>query len=108
MLYRRVFERPFFQRFTIRMVVLLATWTLAFFLATILECKRGNPNLCWVSIVTFKSQCQNYNTIQLGQCVSDAFTDLMVLALPLYEIWRLYLETRQKIAVSLIFLMGLL
>ncbi|KAI0965936.1 hypothetical protein F4678DRAFT_467077 [Xylaria arbuscula] len=108
MFYRRIFISDGFRRFTLGILVLIVLWTLAFFLATVLECNGQNLNLLWKSIVTFKTQCQKYKTIQLAHCVTDVATDLIVLSLPLPSIWALHTSIRQKVVISLMFLIGFL
>lgn len=88
-------------------MILIALWTIAFFFATIFEC-GSNLGLLWQSLQTFKADCGKYKYIQLGHAASDVATDLIVLALPLSVIWTLRMTGTQKLALSLIFLLGLL
>lgn len=109
MFYRRIFmigDR--FKKASLAILVLITVWTVAFFFATLFECNGRNLDLLWKSIQTFKEVCYKYKNIQLAHCVSDVATDLIVLSLPLPEIWRLRTTIRQKIGLSLIFLIGFL
>lgn len=106
--YRRIFVGDFFGEVSLVVLVLIAAWTVPFFLATVLQCKGHNLNLMWISIKTFTSVRYEYKTIQLAHYVTDVATDLIVLALPLREIWRFHMKTKRNITVSLIIMVGLL
>ncbi|KAI0381323.1 hypothetical protein F5Y04DRAFT_280856 [Hypomontagnella monticulosa] len=108
MFYRRIFIGDWFKRLSIAMLVLITLWSVAFFFATIFQCNGLNLDLMLKSIQTFKDICCKYKDIQLAHCVSDVATDILVLSMPLPEIWKLRMTTRQKIVISLIFLIGLL
>jgi hypothetical protein len=108
MFYRRIFVSDWFKKLSLGVAIVIALWTVAFFFATVLECKGHNLDLIWKSIATFKQECYMYKDVQIGHCISDVITDLIVLSLPLPEIWKLNMTVRQKVVVSLIFLIGLL
>lgn len=108
MFYRRIFTSNWFKKLSIAILILITLWSVAFFFATLFECNGRNLDLMWKSIQTFKDVCYKYKNVQLAHCVSDVVTDLIVLSMPLPEIWKLRMTTRQKVIISLIFLIGLL
>jgi hypothetical protein len=87
--------------------VFIALWTLAFFLATTLECNGHDLKLIWGTFEEFKTQCYKYKAIQLAHAASDIATDLAVLSLPLPPIWKLQTALRRKVLISMTFLVGL-
>ncbi|KAI1826662.1 hypothetical protein F4861DRAFT_545707 [Xylaria intraflava] len=50
--------------------------------------------------------CVNQRNTDLGVCVFNAVGDLVILALPLWPIWRLQMKTGTKIGLSVVFLLG--
>ncbi|OTB02915.1 hypothetical protein M426DRAFT_322160 [Hypoxylon sp. CI-4A] len=108
MFYRRIFISTWFRRASLAILIIIAAWTVAFFFATLFECNGKNLDNLWKSIQTFKTVCYKYKEIQLGHCISDVATDLIVLSMPLPDIWKLRTTVRQKVLLSLIFLIGLL
>ncbi|KAF3026511.1 hypothetical protein E8E14_013559 [Neopestalotiopsis sp. 37M] len=108
MFYRRIFVSDWFKKISMAIIVVISLWTVAFFFATVLECKAHNLDLIWKSIVTFKQECGMYKDVQWSHAISDVITDLIVLSLPLPEIWKLNMTVRLKLVVSAIFLVGLL
>ncbi|KAI0157122.1 hypothetical protein GGR52DRAFT_190861 [Hypoxylon sp. FL1284] len=108
MFYRRIFIRDWYRKLSIAVLVIIALWTVAFFFATLFQCNGGNLNLRWKSAETFKYSCYRYKGIQLAHCVTDVATDLVVLAMPVNEVWKLRMTVRQKLVTSLIFLIGFL
>ncbi|KAI1387537.1 uncharacterized protein F4822DRAFT_406842 [Hypoxylon trugodes] len=108
MFYRRIFANQRFYNISLGILILITAWTVAFFFATLFECNGQNLDLLWKSIKTFKEVCYKYKNIQLAHCITDIATDLIVLSMPLPEIWKLRMSIKQKIVISLIFLIGLL
>ncbi|KAG9698130.1 hypothetical protein KCU95_g2866, partial [Aureobasidium melanogenum] len=52
------------------------------------------------------SRCINKKAFYIGNGVMNISTDLMILALPIPIVWRLTLELRQKIILSIVFTLG--
>lgn len=53
-----------------------------------------------------KPMCPEQRATDLGICVFNAFADLVVLALPLWPIWRLKMKTGTKAGLTFVFLLG--
>ncbi|KAI1422602.1 hypothetical protein F5Y12DRAFT_717187 [Xylaria sp. FL1777] len=103
--YHRILIGDRFRKVSLATLVFIALWTTAFFFATVLECNGHNLNLIWISLSTFKGQCQKYKTIQLSHCATDVATDLVVLSLPLPPIWKLNMPVQRKAFLTLLFLL---
>lgn len=50
----------------------------------------------------------NRTGLNLSIAAMNAFTDLLILVLPQRTIWRLHLPPRKKLAISAVFLVGVL
>lgn len=107
MLYRRIFAGKHFRVVSLIVAIMIVLWTISFIFATIFECGR-DLGLLWKSLATLRTNCGKYKYIQLGHAESDVITDLIVLGLPLPSIWMLRLSATRRVALSLIFLLGLL
>lgn len=54
----------------------------------------------------FTSRCMNLQAYYRGVTASNLILDVVVLSMPLCMVWRLKLDTKQKISLSGIFLLG--
>lgn len=50
--------------------------------------------------------CINTKAFLIGNAVPNIVTDIVILGLPMPEIWRLNTQKHQKMALSVIFLLG--
>lgn len=106
-LYRRIFVGKTFERFSLGMCVLIGLWPLAFFFTTAFQCKT-DAAAWWTSAKTIALYCDKSQDIELGFVVSDVATDLMILAIPVPQMWKLQISVWRKIIITCIFLLGLL
>lgn len=106
-LYRRIFVGKTFERFSLGMCVLIGLWPLAFFFTTAFQCKT-DAAAWWTSAKTSALYCDKSQDIELGFVVSDVATDLMILAIPVPQMWKLQISVWRKIIITCIFLLGLL
>ena len=101
-----MYKRLFPTRQFILAVWVLGSVLVVFFLVTFLmgvfDCDpiRG----FWDPTVT--ATCINFETYSIGYAVVNIATDLIILALPIRVVWNLQLPRGQKIALTLIFLLG--
>ena len=83
---------------------LCVAWFLAAVLADIFQCSpvhaAFNPKLM------FSRHCINLQQLHRGITAAILGLDLIILVLPLYMVGRLSLRRREKIMLSLIFLLG--
>ena len=64
------------------MIGLTTAWTIAFFLANLLQCSPISEN--WISwSITPGASCIETSVMYLAQAWSDVLTDVMILAMPL-------------------------
>lgn len=103
--YRRIFRGKIFSILTIALLVAIAAWGIAFFFAGLFIC---------VPVEAFWTQppgspgCFNPIPLFYTGAISDTVMDIIILVIPLPLIWQLHLSTRKKIALSGIFLLGIL
>ena len=69
------------------MIGLIAIWTIAFFLANLLQCLPISEN--WVSLSPAPGTCIDALMMYQAEAWSDVFTDVMILSMPLPWVCRL-------------------
>lgn len=102
--YKRIFKGTFVNTSAWTMIAVTIVWTVAFLFANMFQCWPFWIN--WTAFGATKENCININTMFRAQAYSDVFTDVLILSLPLPCIWAMQLQTKQKIAISGIFLLG--
>ncbi|KAI1739182.1 hypothetical protein F4680DRAFT_449286 [Xylaria scruposa] len=100
--YRRIFRGSKFSIVTSILLAVIASWAVAFFLARLLICvpveafwTQDSAARCFVPIPLFYTGA-----------ISDTIVDVIILSIPVPLVRKLNLPTKQKISVSLIFLLG--
>ncbi|KAL8824775.1 MAG: hypothetical protein Q9191_004828 [Dirinaria sp. TL-2023a] len=102
-LYRRIFSVRKFKLAANVVAAVVVAWWIAILLVSIFSC---NPvNGFWDKTYT-KSKCINTKKFFVGNAVPNIVTDIVILTLPLREVWRLNTQRHQKIALSITFLLG--
>lgn len=106
------------------MTVLVSVWTVAFGVGTIFIC-GAHPVNAWGTIAVVTTECTVQVPIVEGYAISDFIMDVIIWLLPLPrvsksckgpqtieltppQIWLLNISVRQKMALGLVFLVGLL
>ncbi|KAI3004956.1 hypothetical protein CBS147345_7685 [Aspergillus niger] len=89
------------------MIVLVSVWTVVFGVGTIFIC-GGHPANAWGTIAVVTTECSLQVPIVEGYAISDFIMDVIIWLLPLPRIWLLNISVRQKMALGLVFLVGLL
>ncbi len=106
-------------------IAIVCSWTIGFFFANLLECYPVSINWAVPGSQNYDS-CIDTSMMMLAQYYSDTFTDrksqapqrifkgmltqveVVILSLPIPCIWAMTMPARHKLAVSGIFLLGLL
>lgn len=84
------------------MIALISTWAIIMVFLSIFNC---NPiSAFW----THEGTCLNFKQFAIGYAIVNIITDFAIWLMPIPSVWRIQLPTPQKIAVSLIFALGLL
>lgn len=104
LLYRRNFTTRRFQQATMLVGGLCVGWCIAAILADIFQCRPLHA--AFEPDKIFTSQCINLQAYYRGVTASNLVLDLAVLSMPLCMVWRLKLNTNQKVSLSGLFLSG--
>lgn len=85
-------------------------WTnLGFYLVTSLIAIFGCKPIAkaWDPLIT-RGHCLNRHATAIAVAIINCLTDFMILVLPLRAIWNLQIPRRKKLAISSVFLVGVL
>ncbi|KAI1373973.1 hypothetical protein F4677DRAFT_427807 [Hypoxylon crocopeplum] len=109
LLYRRIFgvDQQGFKLVSNILMVLVAVWTVSFFFVNIFTYTPISD--MWTkppgkAHATYEHATDMYN----AQCFADMSLDVIIITLPLQQIWKLQMSLRLKLQISSIFLLGLI
>ncbi|KEQ77812.1 hypothetical protein M436DRAFT_36696, partial [Aureobasidium namibiae CBS 147.97] len=103
MLYRRLFPIDNFRYLWWMCVFCTMGYGLGAIFSSLFACV---PVRAQWDLTISASRCINKQAFYIGNGVMNIITDLMILALPIPIVWRLTLELRQKIILSVVFTLG--
>lgn len=101
-LYMRIFSPRPFQLCAQAMLVLVAAWTVTFFLTSLLQCIPITP----LVEPFYGNKCVNTVPLWYAGSISDIVIDFMILGMPIPAVWKLNLPVKQKLGVLAMFLLG--
>lgn len=101
-LYWRIFEHSRFLRLVYGMIGLIMVWAIIMTFLSIFNCKPISA--FW----TTKGTCFDFRQFAIGYAIVNIITDFAVWLMPIPSVWKIQLPRAQKIALSLIFALGLL
>lgn len=81
---------------------LTAVWSLMFIFICIFQCDPI-PR-AWN--LTIPGKCLYLRGIFIGNAVPNILTDAIILAMPVYHVWKLHLRLAQRLALTCIFMLG--
>ena len=102
-LYRRIFSVQRFRLLANCIASIVLAWWIAVLLVSIFSCHPING--FWDRTIK-NFRCINTKEFFVGNAVPNIVTDIIILTLPIREVWRLHAQRHQKIALSFIFLLG--
>ncbi|KAI6083842.1 hypothetical protein F4821DRAFT_182915 [Hypoxylon rubiginosum] len=108
--YRRIFAVDRMGKtsmFLIGMIVLIGLWSVGFFLTFLFMCRLDFWAL-WTTARAIIDHCISDTNPNFSLAISDVITDVIILIIPIPLIWRLNLTLAKKIAVTAVFLFGLI
>ncbi|KAI9043065.1 uncharacterized protein KD926_004568 [Aspergillus affinis] len=103
-LYLRIFIQPVFRRLCYGGIAFILAWSLAYILVTIFQCK---PIASFWDKTIKHPHCVDSKSQWLSYAVINILSDVAILALPLYPVSQLKLARAKKLALALIFGLGL-
>jgi hypothetical protein len=102
LLYRRIFVSSKFLFIVYGMGVVIILWAIIMTFLGIFNCHPISG--FW----TGQGKCLLFKEFAIGYAIVNILTDLAVWLLPIPSIWKLQLPTAQKVALTFIFVLGLL
>lgn len=103
-LYRRIFSTVTFRRTTPIVGAVVMLWFIVALFTDLFQCRPFQA--AFDLELLFTDQCINLQAYYWGITASNLCIDVFMLYMPLHMVWGLKLPTRQKIALSGIFLLG--
>lgn len=104
LMYRRIFDTDAFKKATWVVGAASVAWAIAAILCLIFQCHPFSG--LWNPQDTFTSKCFNLQAYYRAVAGSNMALDVIILCMPLYMVWRLKLESGQKLMLSGIFALG--
>lgn len=105
LMYLRIFDTPFFRRTVNWGIMVNVAWWLGMSISGVFTCIPVQAY--WFTDIPGK-KCFNLLPYDLGYAVVNISLDVFILLLPVREVWKLQLTKPQKVAISLVFLIGAL
>ncbi|KAJ5774859.1 hypothetical protein N7457_009755 [Penicillium paradoxum] len=100
-LYRRIFEHSSFLRVVNGMIVLVSVWAVVMTFLAIFNC---NPiSAFW----TTEGTCLDFKNFAVSYAIVNIVSDFAIWLMPIPRVWNIQLPKPQKIALCLIFTLGL-
>lgn len=106
LLYRRIFEIGYFRRITTGLIAACVAWGLSICFANIFQCHSLTDAFKPEVVGALDGRCIDLQAMFYGTLGTGFTLDLIILILPLREIWCLQLERRQKYELTAILGMG--
>lgn len=105
--YLRIFPERRFRNIVYFTIFCCAAYAIAFVVAVSLQCKP--INYAWKHWDgEHEGQCINVNALGWSSASFNIVLDLVVITLPVPQVWKLVLSTRKKVHVMCMFSVGLL
>ncbi|KAK1716691.1 hypothetical protein CaCOL14_000394 [Colletotrichum acutatum] len=102
LMYYRIFHIPFFKKMTWFVISFVFAWVICITFLFIFICvpveKLWYPDI--------PGRCINQVATWIANAASTIFTDLLILLLPLPQVWKLQLQKAEKIALTFAFGLG--
>lgn len=106
--YLRLFgARKWFRRLLYITQALVLSWCIATTMAAIFRCRPIGYGLLPITEDVI-AHCDNIDLYLLVTSVINVFLEFWILLMPLSVVWTLQLPNKQKVAVSCIFMLGVL
>ncbi|KAI9660398.1 MAG: hypothetical protein M1821_009748 [Bathelium mastoideum] len=108
--YRRIFcshnKATIFSFITIITIMIIIGWVIGFEFATIFQCGLKFSS-AWYDGLEYEENCPHVDWKNGALGIVDFIIDVWVVLMPIPFIWRLHLSWGRKLAISFIFLLGL-
>jgi hypothetical protein len=108
LLYRHLFTSPKLHKLIDITIVYSVAWGIAFVGVAIFSCRPIHAFRDFTLQALPSTYCINNRAWYVGQAVPNILADILVLCMPIKQIWALKLDKRSKWALVLIFALGIL
>ena len=106
LLLRRIFETRPFRLLTTFFGALCLAWGISIISANIFQCIPVSDAFVPAVVMGMSSRCINLQAMFYGTLGTGVTLDLVVLVLPLHQVWRLQLSRRQKYELTAMLCLG--
>lgn len=103
-LYRRIFDTVLFRKQTLIVGSLCIVWCLLAIIVNIFQCRPFNAAFDMGLLFTY--HCIDVQYFYWGLAASNLGLDLVLLCMPIHQVWMLILSKGKRIMLSGIFLLG--
>lgn len=108
LLYRRIFAaNRAFNIWSTILCVVIVLWTIAFFFAALFQCGT-HFSAFWSSDAAIAQYCDMEPWATTTFCITDVLTDFLILATPVPIVWNLQMSLSARLALCLVFALGIL
>ncbi len=104
MMYYRIFHLPGFKKQVIAVGAFVVCWAITISFLFTFICKPVEK--LWIP--ELEGKCLNEVGVWLANASSTIFSDIVILLLPIPQIWRLHLKKSEKIGLTVVFGLGFL
>ena len=104
MLYRRIFTTSAFRRKVLLVGSVCVVWCLLAIFVYVFGCRPFSAAFDMELLFTY--HCINLQTFIWTITACNVGLDVVVLSLPIHQVWKLQLSVQKKISVSAVFLLG--
>jgi hypothetical protein len=105
LMYKRIFAvNTVFRRLIFAEIAIVAAYWIGCTLANLLNCVP--TYYVWINSLSDPRYCFNYNIFWFASGICEALIDVLIILLPIRIIHGLHLSTKHKIAVSSVFMVG--
>lgn len=103
----RVFEHNTLNRAIWATIGLCVAYAVSFFLATLFQCAPINH--AWLQLEEWHhGQCNNIHLQGWMSAIFNIILDIIILILPLYELYKLHVNLKKKLMLMVMFSLGIL
>ena len=104
LLYRRIFNIATFRLKTLIVGLVCISWFFIVVFTDIFQCRPMHAAFEYSML--FSKSCIDIQAYYIGISISNVFLDLVVLYLPIHEVWKLQLPKQKKLMLSGVFMLG--
>ena len=106
LLMRRIFDTRPFRDITNVVGALCLAWGIAIIFANIFQCTPTSNAFDPAVIMSLSNRCIHLQAMYYGAMSTALTLDILILILPIHQIWRLQLSNKQKYELTAILSLG--